>query len=94
MHRHFWMHTRGENFSLKEKCQRAGDDLLRLIAAPFVYAALELTALCGIFFPYQARKIFGSLEMWAFKAPILAPCFQPEPERHALGGDLNKRNAF
>lgn len=92
---HFWWPKEGEKeYSLKERAKDAGKDLLRIVAAPFVYVALEVSAIYGLFRPYDGRKLYASLERAEYGEYVLAPCFQPKPRKHAFGGDPNTRNAF
>jgi hypothetical protein len=37
-------------------------DLVKLILAPLLVIALEITAFCGLLFPLNARKIYSSIE--------------------------------
>ena len=78
----------------ENKLADAGKDSLRIVAAPFSILGLELAALYGLIRPYDGRKMYATIERAMYGNPILAPCFQPEPERHAFGGDINERNAF
>jgi len=67
---------------------------LRIVATPLVLVALELSALYGIFRPYDGRKLYASFERMQYNHWILAPCFQPSPTNHLLGGDAKKQNAY
>jgi hypothetical protein len=80
---HFWGHT-GEKETLKEKLLHAGADFLKIAAAPLALAGLELSAIYGIFRPYDGRKLYASFERAEYGHYVLAPCFQPNPERHLL----------
>ena len=82
----------------------------RIIATTFAYIALLFTSLLGSIMPTKngpkdAIKIFSSIEMAMYGGPCgdgpfenghfcWAPCYQPEPTSHGLGGDINKENAF
>lgn len=92
---HFWMSKEEEaSFSFKERLKDAGVDLLRVFTAPFALVALEVAALYGIFTPYDGRKLYASIERAQYGNFILAPCFQPDPRFHALGGNPQEPNAF
>ncbi len=76
---------------------RLGDavkDLLRVVIQPIAIFGLELSAIYGLFRPYDGRKLYASIERAQYGNFILAPCFQPDPKAHALGGDINKKNQF
>lgn len=92
---HFWMDKKGEkSSSFKERLKDAGKDLLRVVTTPSVFVGLELAAIYGMFTPYNGRKLYASFERAQYGHFILAPCFQPDPTRHALGGNPEERNAF
>ncbi len=92
---HFWMHhEKASKCSFKARALDAGKDLLRIVTMPITLAGLELAAIYGMFRPYDGRKLYASVERATYGHFILAPCFQPDPMRHALGGDINKKNAF
>lgn len=83
----FWCEKEGERaYDLNSRLTDAGQDLLRIIAAPLVCVGLELAALYGIVNPYDGRKLYASLERCEYGSFILAPCFQPTPKYHLLGG--------
>lgn len=85
-------------------------DIARIIATPFAYLALLFTSLIGSIVPTKngpkdAMKIFGSIEMAMYGGHCggglfknghfsWAPCYQPEPICHGLGGDINKERAI
>ncbi len=92
---HFWMDKEGEkSYSLKGRLKDAGQDFLRVLTAPFAFIGLELAAIYGIFNPYDGRKLYASIERAQYGTFILAPCFQPDPKYHALGGDPKQKNAI
>lgn len=90
---HFWMNNQTK-YNLKERFSDAGSDLLKIIATPISYFALELAALYGLFRPYDGRKLYASIERGTYSNFILAPCFQPNPKKHAFGGKMSERNVF
>ncbi|MEI6243041.1 MAG: hypothetical protein WCP39_06525 [Chlamydiota bacterium] len=71
-----------------------GKDLLRIIAAPLVFFGLELSAIYGLFTPYNGRKLYASFERAEYGNRILAPCFQPNAQSHLFGGDPSQRDSF
>lgn len=92
---HFWMDKEEEkSYSFKGRLKDAGQDLLRVLTTPIAFIGLELAAIYGIFTPYNGRKLYASIERAQYGNFILAPCFQPDPKYHALGGDPNEKNAF
>lgn len=91
---HFWMPNKAQKYNFNARLLDAGKDLLRVVAQPLSFVALELASLYGGFRPYDGRKLYATIERATYGSFVLAPCFQPEPTSHAFGGDLNKRNAF
>jgi hypothetical protein len=90
---HFWIEKQ-EGASFRDRLSDAGVDLLRIAAAVVTVVGLELSAIYGWFCPYDGRKLYATLERAEYGNFILAPCFQPDPQYHAFGGDLSKKNAF
>lgn len=90
---HFWAPD-DINSSLTERIRCAFLDLVKIASSPLVLIALEISAFYGIFNPYDGRKLYASIERAYYNGAFLAPCFQPDPTRHAFGGDPKKRNAF
>lgn len=86
---HFWMPKTGK-YNFKARLAEAGKDLLRIAISPIALVGLELSSLYGIIRPYDARKLYASFERLTYNHFIMAPCFQPDPTRHALGGDPNR----
>jgi hypothetical protein len=92
---HFWgIKDAQGRFNLKESLSKAGKDALRIIATPLSIVGLELAAIYGLFRPYDGRKLFASIERATYGSFILAPCFQPDPTSHALGGDPKQKDAL
>ncbi len=92
---HFWEEREEEkSYSLKGRLQEAGQDFLRVLTTPLALMGLELAAFYGLFTPYNGRKLYASIERAQYGHFILAPCFQPRPQFHAFGGDMNEQNAF
>ncbi len=95
MFSHFRVDKEGEkSYSFKERLKDAGKDLLRVVTTPIAFVGLELAAIYGMFTPYNGRKLYASIERAQYGNFILAPCFQPDPTRHAFGGNPEERNAF
>lgn len=90
---HFWA-PYDINASFSEKLVNMSTDLLKIVIWPLFLLALELSAIYGLISPYNGRKLYASLERAYYDGAVLAPCFQPDPTRHAFGGDPTKRNAF
>lgn len=88
---HFW--KEGE-LSFTARLAEAGVDLLRIVLAPLAFVGLELSAIYGIFNPYDGRKLYASFERAQYDKFILAPCFQPDPTQHLFGGDIKRPNQF
>jgi uncharacterized membrane protein (DUF2068 family) len=83
-----------EDKRFKARLWDMSKNLLRIAAAPLAIVALEAAALYGVFRPLDGRKLYATIERAEYESFILAPCFQPEPEKHALGGDIKKRDSF
>lgn len=88
---HFWLPT---SHSLKGRLKDVGQDLLKILISPLVIPALELAAIYGMVTPYDGRKLYASIERAIYGSFILAPCFQPDPEIHAFGGNPLEQNAY
>lgn len=84
----------GQNLSLKQKFITCLKHLAHIALSPLIIVALTAAAIFGIFSPYNGRKLYASLERFQYGSFILAPCFQPDPQRHLMGSDLNTRNGF
>ena len=82
------------HYNFRARLADAGIDLCRVIATPLSFVCLELAALYGLIRPYDGRKLYASIERATYGSFILAPCFQPRPQFHAFGGDINSRDAF
>jgi hypothetical protein len=92
---HFWAPKKEESrYDFKARLTDAGKDVLRIVATPFSLLGLELASIYGVFRPYDGRKLYASIERATYGNFILAPCFQPEPTRHALGGDVKEKDAW
>lgn len=91
---HLWVIDKDQSYLLKGRVLKIGEELLGILITPLVYVALEISAIYGIFNPYDARKLYSSLERFQYKSFKLAPCFDVNPTYHALGGDSNQQNAF
>jgi hypothetical protein len=91
----FWLpQFDNKPYSFSNRLKKTGLDLVRCITAPMAVLGLEFAALYGLFRPYDGRKLYASIERGMYSHFILAPCFQPDPTKHAFGGDPNKQNAF
>lgn len=90
---HFWA-PNDINDSLSTRLADMFVDLLKIVLWPIFLLSLELSAIYGLFSPYDGRKLYASLERVYYGGAVLAPCFQPDPTRHAFYGDPTKRNAF
>ncbi len=93
---HFWMSKEGESsYSFENRLGDLGKELVNIISLPFVVTALEASAVYGLLMPYDGRKLYASFERVLLNDYfLLFPCFQPNPERHLLGGDPLKRDSF
>ena len=92
---HFWVKRDNEtNYNFSDRALDMASDVVRIFGAIPGIVALELAAIYGIVRPKDGRKLYASLERGLYGTFILAPCFQPEPTKHALGGDINKKDQF
>ena len=77
---HFWTKkdlTKEYNF--KERLFDAYTDILRIIATPIALLGLELSAIYGLYSPYDGRKLYASIESALYDGSFtLASCFQPQ----------------
>ena len=70
-------------------------DLKFIVKSPIYIVGLTLAAILGLISPYDARKLYASLEKEMNDGfALLAPCFQPYPTCHLFGGDPNARGAW
>lgn len=85
----------GKHFTLKERLHMCKTPLIEAVTSFLAPFFLELAALYGLVLsPHNGRKLYASFENLFYGNFILAPCFQPAPERHFFGGSLAERNAF
>lgn len=78
----------------EEGVKEAGKDLLRIVLTPISLVGLQLAAIYGLVRPYDGRKLYATIERATYGNYILGPCFQPNPTRHAFGGNAQMQNAF
>lgn len=85
----------GSNKSFKACLIEQGKDFFRIVAAPLVLVALELSAIYGLVCPREGKKLYASFDRLMFYhivdyngfLPVhFAPCFQPYAKGHGLGG--------
>lgn len=96
---HFWktLNDVKENQSgdsLEKRSLDVKSDVFHILFAPINILLLEFSALYGVLMPHNGRKLYANLEAFAYGDFVLAPCFQPEPETHLLGGDMDMQNAW
>jgi hypothetical protein len=91
----FWLpQSDSKKHSFTDRLKETGLDLLKCVTSPIAILGLQCAAVYGLFRPYDGRKIYASIERGMFSHFILAPCFQPDPTKHAFGGDPKVQNAF
>lgn len=96
----FWKTIEDDNkenksdYNLAKRTLDAGSNVINILFAPIAVLLLECSALYGLIMPRDGRKLYASFERFTYGHFVLAPCFQPEPEKHLLGGDLNQQNVF
>lgn len=71
-----------------------GKSFVKILAIPFYSTALAVTAVYGLFNPYDARKIYSGLESAYFDEWRLAPCFQPQATSHFFGSNISHQGGF
>ncbi|MBS3921527.1 MAG: hypothetical protein KGZ37_00055 [Nitrosarchaeum sp.] len=97
---YFWMNIDNTTkYNFKARLYDAGKDLLRIITTPLSIVGLELAAIYGLLRPHDGRKIYATLERAMYNNfPLpkdrLAPCFQPHPTSHGLGGSIDRRDSW
>jgi hypothetical protein len=90
----FWLPREGDSYDFKGRLKDTGLDAARIVLAPITLLSLELSSIYGWFTPYNGRKLYATIERASYGDFILAPCFQPDPQKHAFGGDVNKRDQY
>lgn len=80
---HFWCKKDGA-YSITERLQDAGTDLLKVALAPLFYVGLELSAIYGIMRPLDGRKLYATMERAFYGQGFLTRGWQPLPELEAL----------
>ena len=92
---HFWKDTCGwRKVSISQRFIDFAADIFKIVMTPISLVGLELSALYGCVSPNNGRKLYASFERVAYGNFIIAPCFQPSPKRHLLGGNANERGAW
>jgi hypothetical protein len=69
-----------------------GDDVGRIVLTviPILPVLFLVTAILGLAFPYEGRKLYATIERAAFCGHfVLGACFQPYPKGHVFGSDIN-----
>lgn len=80
---HFWKKLEQDKQCVN-RCLDAKEDAIHIIGMPFGLVALEISALVGVFFPYNGRKLYASFERLEYGGAVLATCFQPGSNQHLL----------
>ncbi len=92
---HFWMNDDQEaSYNFTARLLKAVEDVFRIPTQPAAILGLEFAAVYGIIQPNDGRKLYASIERAQYEIPVLAPCFQPDPSWHLLGGDPEVRDEF
>lgn len=92
---HFLMPKAEEKtYSFKQRFIDLGIDAAKMFTAPLVPLALQAVSIYGWFRPYDARKLYATIERASYGSFILAPCFQPDPNAHLFGGNANRRDQY
>ncbi len=96
---HFWktlddVKENQSDYGLNQRVSDAKSDAFHILFAPINILLLECAALYGMLLPHNGRKLYASLETFAYGSFVLAPCFQPKPDTHLLGGDMDMQNAW
>ena len=87
---HFWWNIEEDtNYSLKERLIEAVTDLIRVVASPLSFVALELVAIYGLINPRDGMKLYASIERLAHKC-VFAPQFQPQHLSHPVYSIFDK----
>jgi len=92
----FWLPKEGDGYNFKGRLKDVGKDVAGIFLLPLAIVGLELSNIYGWISPYNGRKLYASIERVFFGGPdlALAPCFQPDPQSHAFGGDIDIRDQF
>lgn len=83
-----------ETYNLERRFINCLLDIARIAASTIIILPLVLSALYGLWKPYEGRKLISSIALAVCGTDKVAACFAPSPEFHALGGDMNSRCAF
>jgi hypothetical protein len=83
-----------EEYDLETRFFQCVKDIVRIAVSLFVIFPLTLSALYGLWKPYEARKLISSIALAVCGTDQVAACFAPSPTFHAMGGDINKPGAF
>jgi len=86
----FWQ---GE-LTFKARLLETRDHFLKIIATPFALIGMLFASMYGVIRPYDGRKLYASMERLAYDRAVLAPCFQPNPTHHLLGGKIDGQNVW
>ncbi|MEX1012244.1 MAG: hypothetical protein WD595_01020 [Waddliaceae bacterium] len=71
---HFWIHKPEEkSYSIKGRVKDAGLDLLRVVTQPIAVVGLQLSAIYGLFRPYDGRKLYSSIELAQYGNTLFSP---------------------
>lgn len=73
----------GQPYNFKARLAETGKDLLRIVATPFAYIALELAAIEGIFSPMNGRKVYNAIEEAVYGRPLMSQLAGFDPVGHA-----------
>ena len=79
---HFWK-SQTEPLPFTARLQEAGMDLLKIVTHPFAILALESVSFYGIFRPYDAMKLYCSIEVFQYDRHLLTSLLSLNPEEKA-----------
>ncbi len=86
--------TPSDNQEKPEGFKNAAHDCCRIALQPIAIVGLEAAACYGCCCPNDGMKLYATIERAEYEEGVLAPCFQPDPDRHLFNGNPNLRNQF
>lgn len=98
-------HKWNGRYDVKKRVVELAKDVARIVATPFAWLGLFFASWIGAFSfskngPRDGAKIFSSIEIAMYGGRMddgyfgWAPCYQPEANSHAFGGNINHSRAF
>lgn len=93
---HFWYSSKSEEtkYNFTARLKEFSTDVAKVVFSPLLYIGQISAPLYGLIRPKDGRKLYATFERFVYGDYLIAPCFQPNPQRHLFGGDLNASNVW